>query len=779
MASLALNIGLKALLGARTGLDTVGHNIANANTPGYSRQRVELSASPSILLRGLALGNGVDTDEILRTADALLQRRLVAQTGAIAQVEARLAGMSQIESLLGEPGDNGLAELLKSFGTSLGGLAASPDDAALASGAVQSSLSLTARLNELASSLVTARQDNGAAVRDSVRQINTLASQVSKLNTEIATFEKKGVAANDLRDQRDEVLKALAGFAAITYSERASGAVTVHMNGALLVGESRSYALNATITPEGASTITIENHPRSLEVKGGKLGGLLRLGEEFVPSLASKLDLLARNLILETNRAHSTGVPSDGAFHALTGAYAVQDKDGDGSRTDELLASSGLPFDVERGRLYVNVTDESSGAVTTHAIVVYPAQTTVGDLIGQLSAIAHIDAGLDSTGRIQITSESGYGFDFSRRLNTAPDAAGTFGGGAATLGTSIPGPFNLSDGDTLSLTGPNGTVNVTFDDADFVDIDQATAEEIAAVLESNPAFAASGLSAVAVGDRLVVQTDAQGAAAGLTVNGGTSLAAFGWSAAQVATGRDNAVEVTASGTYTGTVNEQYTFVPTMDGTIGTTPGLQVAVYDASGAQVALLDVGEGYQPGTSLALPSGLAVSFGFGSVSSSSNHAFSLNALADSDTSDVLVALGLNAYFTGTNASDIGVRDDIARDPSAIASTQSGEAGDNATIKDMLAALNGDAAGLGDVAIGAYWGDTVSGLGFEIEAAESAREVDQFLLDSLTARRDEISGVNVDEELVDMIRFEQAFAAASRYIAVVNATNDEILNLL
>lgn len=779
MSALGLNIGLKALLSSRAGLDTVGHNIANANTPGYSRQRVELSASPSILLRGLALGNGVDTDSILRTADALLQRRLVTQTGTIAQVQARLAGMSQVESLLGEPGVGGLADLMKSFGTSLGRLAASPEDASLASGAVQSSLSLTARFNELASSLSTTRRDNGAEVAGTVRQINTVAAEVSKLNIQIATFEKKGVAANDLRDQRDEALKALASLVSISYTERPNGMVTVTAKGALLIGETKSYALSATVSPEGAVTVALEGHPSALDVKGGKLGGLLRLSEDFVPGLASKLDMLAKNLILEMNRAHSTGVPSDGPFHSLTGEYAVQDQDGDGARTDELLANAGLPFDLQGGQLFLNITDEATGAVTTHAVAIDPAATTVADLIDRLGNVPHLSAGLDSSGRLQIASDGGFGFDFSRRLNNAPDASGTLGGGAATLGTTLSGPFNLADGDTLSLTGPGGAFSVTFEDADFADITQATAAELAAVLESNPAFAASGLAAVTVGGRLIVQTDAQGAGASLTVNGGTSLAAFGWSAAQVATGQDHAVEVSVRGAYTGTTNDEYTFVPTMDGTIGTTDGLQIAVYDSAGAQVAMLDVGADYQPGASLALPSGLQVSFGFGSLSASSNQAFGLRALADSDTSDVLVAFGLNSYFTGTSAIDIGVRADIVRDPTAIAATQSGAAGDNATLRDMVAAQSADAAGLGGVAVGTFWGDTVSSLGFEIDAAESARDVDQFLLDSLSARRDEISGVNVDEELVDMIRFEQAFGAASRFIAVVNSTNDEILNLI
>lgn len=779
MAGLGLNIGLKALLSSRAGLDTVGHNIANANTPGYSRQRLSVSASPSILLRGLALGNGVDTDAILRTADALLQRRLVNQTGTLAQVNARLAGMSQVESLLGEPGDQGLSERLKAFGSSLGSLAASPDDASRASGAVQASSSLTDRFNELAASLSTARRDSAAAVAAGVRNVNTITSAISKLNSEISTFEKKGLAANDLRDQRDEALKELAGLVDISYSERPSGAVTVTTNGAILIGETKSYAMSATVTPEGAATIRLAGHPNALEISGGSLGGQLRLAQDFLPGLASKLDLLAKNLILEMNRAHSAGVPSSGPFHALTGSYAVTDHDGDGALTDELVAGAGLPFGIHRGQLFVSVTNETTGAVSTQALPIDPANMTVGDFIDRLNDVPHLSAGLDSSGHLQIASDPGFGFDFSRKVNAAPDVDGTFGGTAATLGTAIAGPFNLADGDTLALTGPSGAYSVTFDDADFADITQATAEEIATILESDASFSASGLSAHAVAGRLFLQTDAQGAGTSVTVNSGSSLAAFGWSAAQVATGQDNPVEVAVQGTYTGTVNQEYTFTPMTDGTIGTTDGLQIGMYDASGALVQTLSVGAGYQPGTPIALANGLSVSFGLGSLSASSNHAFGLRALVDSDTADVLVAFGVNSYFTGTSATDIAVRADIELDPRSISGTQTGAAGDNTTLRDMLTASTAAADGLGDTPIGTYWGDVVGGVGFEIDAADSAREVDQFLLDSLSARRDQVSGVNVDEELVDMLQFEQAFSAASRYISVVNSTNDEILRLL
>jgi flagellar hook-associated protein 1 len=82
-------------------------------------------------------------------------------------------------------------------------------------------------------------------------------------------------------------------------------------------------------------------------------------------------------------------------------------------------------------------------------------------------------------------------------------------------------------------------------------------------------------------------------------------------------------------------------------------------------------------------------------------------------------------------------------------------------------------------VSAGEYYGNVVSGVGFEIDSTQSAAEVEQLLLDSLLSRREQTSGVNMDEELVNMLQFQQAFTAASRYITVVNSTNDDILRMI
>lgn len=779
MSSVSLNIGLKALLTSQSALDTVGHNVSNANTPGYSRQSLLISASPSLLIHGLAIGNGVQGDVVLRTADDLLTRRLVNQASSIQQLETRLNGMTQVESLLGEPGERGLNALMQSFFSSLSALAASPEDVVLRTGLVQSTQSLTSRFQELANSLATVRSDSARQVEAQVDRVNTLADQISKLNAEIGGFEGTGAPANDLRDQRDEALNELGKLLNISYTENPGGTVTVLASGAVLVGSGRAYEMDATVRNDGSVTVRVEGNPNPVQVRGGTIGGLVQLSQDFIPGLRSRFNDLAKSLILELNRSHSTGIPAGGAFDTLTGAYSVQDSNNDGQLTDELLTSAGLPIDPTSGALYVNVTTDSSGAFTTHRIDIDANATTVGDVIDALNEIPHVSATLDSFGRLQVSADDGYKFDFSRRVNESPDGDKTFGGGFASLGAGSDGPYNLTSGDTLSVNGPGGAFTVTFNGADFADISQAKASEIAAVINADPNVSTSGMRAVVSGDRVFLQSLTSGASSSFTLTGGTSLAAFGWSPATTVSGQAQSVDVSVTGAYTGSANERYTFVPSGDGIVGTTAGLSVLVLDSTGRQVASLDVGAGYEPGTALDLPNGLQVSFGLGSLSSTDHDQFTLEALADSDTADALVAFGLNAFLTGSDASDIALRRDIEQDSNLIASSMTGAEGDNTILNELLGAQRATIDALGDKSLGEYYGDIIGGVGFDVDVARNAQEVEQSVQDSLSARRAQIAGVNVDEELVNMIQFQQAYGSAAQFIQVVNRTYDDLLNIL
>ena len=779
MSGLGLNIGLKALLASRSSLDVIGQNLANANTPGFSRQSLGIGAGRPVNLRGLNFGTGVDTSEITRSVDALLERRIGVQASSFSRLDSRLSVLGQVEALFGEPGELGLNARFEDFFNSLSSLASSPSDQVLRVGVVQSTVGLTGRFNDLARSIDSLGSDTRGQVELQVQQVNILANQVLGLNRSISQTEAAGTPANDLRDQRQEVLKGLSTYLNINTVENNSGAVQVTVGGQLLVGSQSIFELEVERLPGGEVDLSLRGGTHSLELTSGSLAGVIGVSRGFFGDTVSELDELARNFIVEVNRLHSVGVPSSGPFQQLTSSNPVIDGDGDGALVDELLANSGLPFEITAGELYLNVTDANTGEVSSLVIEIDPARTTVQDFLNELNAAGHVSAGINATGKLQIFAESGFGFDFSAHLSDAPDVEGTLGGGAASLGSANQEPYALANGDTLDLAGPGGPVTVSFSSADFSSIGAATAAEVVAAINADPNVGAASLQAVDVDGQVFLQSLSTGSGVNFQVTGGTALTGLGLTAGANVVGSDTSVDVVIGGEYTGDTNGSLSFVPNQDGVIGTTPGLSINVFNDLGQQVAVLDVGEGYQPGSELSVTAGITATFAFGELSATDNDRFALQVVADSDTSDVLVALGLNGLVEGHSAATIGVREDILRDPSLISAAANGSEGDNRVLLGLLDLQSNKVSGLGGQSLGSFYGEIVGRIGFEVASTENALEVENVLIESLLTRRDQISGVNVDEELVNLIQFEQAFAAASQFIQVVNGLNDDILRLV
>ena len=785
MSSIGVNTGLKALLSARYMLDTIGHNIANANTPGYSRQRVQLGSALPVQLGGLLIGSGVDAGHVQRSVDELLGRRIQGQNSLLGSLSAQRSGLASFETLFAEPGENGLGQLLDNFFSAASQLSTAPSDSILRTNLVQSTQSLTARFRDLSASLASATGDALADITSRVDEVNELAGEIVELNLRIGETESGGTPANDLRDRRDVALARLSELVDTTVVDGPNASVRVLVAGNTLVGSARANEMVVASDPAGKTAIKIKGSDGFVPVRSGEIGGLLRLGGELAPAYRERLDQLAHGLILEANRVHTTGIPGSGSFHTLTGTARLEDFDQDGRLSDELLSNAGLPFEVVSGSLYVNVIEESTGELTKHRVDLSQTHTTVQDFVDSLNEIPHLSAAVDSSGRLRLGADTGYAFDFSRRLDATPDAEGTFGGTRASLGTAASGPFALADGDTLLLTVDSGgapvPVSLTFSSADFEEISAATAEEIAAVINADPGMRASGMVASAVEGRLFLQSSSEGVDAGFTLNGGTSIGALGWTGVLDAavTGQDNGVDVRVTGTYSGAQDERFVFRPLGDGTIGTTDGLQVEVLDRAGNHVTTLDVGAGYVPGTALEVADGVEVTFGLGELSATHGDLFALDAVVDSDTTDVLVALGLNTLFTGSNAGDIEVRADLEENPEGLAFSLSGELGDGVLLLDLLDVERQAAQGLEGATLGRFWGDLVGDVGFEAAMTDGALSSGEAVLDSLVQRQASISGVNVDEELVDLVAYEQSFAAAAQYLSVVNQLGDEILNLL
>ena len=156
----------------------------------------------------------------------------------------------------------------------------------------------------------------------------------------------------------------------------------------------------------------------------------------------------------------------------------------------------------------------------------------------------------------------------------------------------------------------------------------------------------------------------------------------------------------------------------------------------------------------------------------------FALDALNDSDTSDILVATGMNAFFLGSSASDIEINSALLDNPDRLAAGLGSASCDAGNLARMVSLRDRDLDALASNTIEDFYADLVGDIGFETAAAASALQAQDQLLAQLEADRQSVSGVNIDEEMVDMLKYQQSYEAAARFISVAQEMTDTLINL-
>ena len=783
-----MGTGLRGLTAARLAMQVIGQNVSNVNTPGYSRQRVLLAASlPQPTSRGLLVGSGVDALGVQRILDERLDTRIRSHSALFGRTTVQYQRLDEVERMLGEPGEFGISSRLSGFFGAVGKLRADAGSRALRGGVIQSASSLTDSFQQLGSRLGKLGEDTLDEVQGYTKTINAIAEEVASINKQIISLEASGHEANDLRDQRDQALSEIAELIDIKVLDRATGSVDVIAGDFLLVSGARASKLDAAFGTDGKPEVRIAGSTTKVQVRDGKIAGLLDAENASISGLNTKLDRLARNLILEVNRIHSTGMARGGPFTTLVADTAIVDGDGDGQYSDELLSAGGLPFEIQNGELWVAVTELSSGDVERTKVTIDPASTTLGELATEISKISNLNASVDPNGRLRLSSSDGFGFDFSQRLDSAPNTKGTFGGKSATLGASSGEPWNFANLPATFQIAVDGGANstITLQASDFQNPTDVDAQELTAVLNGKFNAASLGARAVVVGDRIALQSGSTGTTSSLRITDGTNTpaATIGLPVGVTATGQANGVAVAVSGSYNGKDNGHYRFVAEGNGQIGVTQGLTIGVFDQDGAKVATLEVGQGYSPGDKLQVGQGIEVAFGPGNISSTAGEQFALDTIHDSDTSDILVALGLNAFFTGSGASDIAVSDRILNDADQLAAGLSlignkASVGDADNLIRMEGLRDMSLTELDSATLESFWLETASEVGFETKKARSLLQSEERLHQFLEAQREAVSGVDIDEEMVDLVRYQQAYQAASRFISVMSDMADTLISL-
>ena len=322
-----LELARRALEAQQTALDIAGHNIANANTQGYTRQIANLAATAPNRIGGLghqvSIGSGVTLDQITRARDSYVDRQFRWETSKQQYWGSRQDSLQKVEAMFNEPSDNSLHDDMDQFWNAWSDLAKDPENMGARSVVQERAMTLADSFHHMNQQITDLQKDLDAQVRVQVHQINVYADQIKALNDQIKRAEVAGDNPNDLRDQRDNLVDQLSQLVAVRITETRDPAFadrTVN-NYTLAIGndatyqplveDSTVYHLNEpTADASGTfASVTWQDSGAPLDM-GDNLGSLqanIKVRDEYLPNLLQQFNDLAQGLAAAVNALHEKG----------------------------------------------------------------------------------------------------------------------------------------------------------------------------------------------------------------------------------------------------------------------------------------------------------------------------------------------------------------------------------------------------------------------------------------------------------------------------------------
>lgn len=319
-------------------LEVTANNVANVNTPSYSREVPVLEESPPVVLGSLTYGTGVKLAQIHSVRDSILQLRIQQETGQQGQLNAFVTAMNQAQSLF-TAGSGDIGSQLSNLFSSIAQLSTDPLSISLRQGVLTAASNLALSFNHIASNLSAQRSNLDLNVVQSVQQVDTLTQQIAGLNGQIAALENVGQSASAFVDQRDNLINQLSGLIDVSEIKSDSGITLTTSNGTALVTGTQSYSLNTQADASGVQHVFAHGTDITSTISAGALGGLLQVRDQTLPGLLNRLDTLASSLATAFNSANAAGFdlsgnaggsmftppPAGGAGAAANMAVAITD----------------------------------------------------------------------------------------------------------------------------------------------------------------------------------------------------------------------------------------------------------------------------------------------------------------------------------------------------------------------------------------------------------------------------------------------------------------------
>ncbi len=682
MSTGLFSIGISGLNAAQLNLLATEHNVVNASTPGYTRQRVVQSTNTAVNSYAGSLGQGVHVQTIERMYDKFLTSQINTAQTQMSSLDAYYSQIKQIDAMLADP-SAGLSPALQDFFSGVQQVSSNPSLLPARQSMISAAQTLVTRFQNLDLRLTEIAEQVNGRISNAVAEINSFASQIAKLNQQIIVAES-GYAqpANDLLDQRDQLVNELNKLIKVSTTTNADGSFNLFIGtGQQLVVSAQANELTATSSRADPTKIVVglktlggvQEFPESM-ITGGELGGLISFRDQSLEVAANEMGRVAASLALTFNAQNALG-------QDLTGKAA-----GD-------IGFVGGFFTIPDPKLVPNSSNIGSASLAA----TFAAPNAPG--------------------------APGYSGNFSTNLSNSSYQI-QFG---VASGVPLSTPYTITRlSDNVQVASGTGTGNVVFDGV-------------------NLAITASGAN----GDRFILKPVTE---AGRNIGVNPLVAADPRLVAAAAP-----VKVTQALTNTGSM--------------AVSQGIVGVGYNASVLPVTLL--AEAATPPTTLSgITGSWTAIYSDGQNAGSGTGGTIALTNASGGTLSRITFSGMSFEVSGAPAS--GDSFVIGRNRSG---TNAGvQDGRNAALFAKLQTQNTLAGGTSTFQ--AAYAGLVADNSIRAREAKVQLDAQSAILDQAQATRDSLSGVNLDEEAANMLRFQQAYQASSKILEIGNRLFDTILSI-
>ncbi len=408
----ALDIARAGMLVSQVQLDVTGHNIANVNTEGYSRQRVEVTTRlPNYRPYG-AIGRGPAISDIRRIRETFLDQIFREQNPALGRTETIANYFVRIQDIFQEPGDTGFSAHLSRFFDALQDFANNVEETPVRVALVQEGEALAQSLNEIAKQIYLLESNTNEEIRNTIPEINSLITRIAEFNKTIRDTEITGKSANDLRDNRDLLIDQLSKIVAITTRERDDGQVEVLLGGVQIIGGNKYRTLSTVVNPsidptrpDFLSVVFSDNQEQAI-IADGTLAGLISIRDTELRRIKEELNEIARVVAGSINKIHSQGRGLELYGNTIQSTISVSD-------VTIPLADNELPYSINNGSFQLLTYDNLGNLINTLNVTINNSSTSLTDIANQIDSNPYFSASVDADGYLTVTPSSGYSFRFA------------------------------------------------------------------------------------------------------------------------------------------------------------------------------------------------------------------------------------------------------------------------------------------------------------------------------------------------------------------------------